>query len=175
MSEHLRFPIGRMKRPEIMTPAHRAELIQHIAEAPALLRAAVSGLTDEQLDSPYREGGWTVRQVISHVPDSHINAYVRFRWALTEEFPRIKPYDQARWAELADAKSADTETSLLLVEALHQRWVILLRSLEEDDFKRTLDHPEEGTMTLDDLLCMYGWHGRHHAAHITQLRARKGW
>ncbi len=158
-----------------MTPALRQLLIDQIAEAPALMRAAADGLTATQLDTPYREEGWTVRQVVSHVSDSHINAYIRFRWVLTEDEPVIKTYDQVAWAELTDARAGEVEVSLLLLEALHKRWVTLLRSLEEEDFRRTLHHPEEGTMTLDDLLCTYAWHGRHHAAHITALRERKGW
>ena len=159
----------------MMTPALRQLLIDQIAEAPALMRAAADGLTATQLDTPYREEGWTVRQVVSHVSDSHINAYIRFRWVLTEDEPVIKTYDQVAWAELTDARAGEVEVSLLLLEALHKRWVTLLRSLEEEDFRRTLHHPEEGTMTLDDLLCTYAWHGRHHAAHITALRERKGW
>ena len=150
-------------------------MIDQIAEVPAQFRAAVAGLTEAQVDTPYRDGGWTVRQVITHVADSHINAYVRFRWTLTEDVPTIKTYDQDQWALLADAQHGDVETSLLLIEALHGRWVMLLRSLEAADFGRTLDHPEMGPMTLDDLLAMYAWHGRHHVAHITSLRARKGW
>ena len=175
MPDNLRYPIGRIKRPAVMSTERRAALIDDIAEAPALLRAAVAGLTETQVDTPYREGGWTVRQVVTHVPDSHINAYVRFRWTLTESVPTIKPYDQNLWAELSDARSGNIETSLTLLEALHSRWVVLLRSLSEEDFGRRLDHPEDGPMTLDDLLCIYAWHGRHHAAHITALRARKGW
>ncbi len=175
MSDALRYPIGRMQRPTVVTSTHRQEMIGQIAAAPALLRAAVDGLTESQIDTPYRAGGWSVRQVVSHLPDSHIHAYVRFRWTLTEEVPTIKTYDQSLWAELADAKSSDVETSLVLLETLHRRWVTLLRSLNEEDFRRALHHPEDGLMTLDDLLCTYAWHGRHHAAHITALRACKGW
>jgi len=158
-----------------MTPDYRKRLIDQIAEAPALLRAAVAGLTEEQIDTPYREDGWTVRQVITHVPDSHINAYVRFRWVLTESVPVIKAYNEAAWAKLPDAVGGDVENSLILLETLHKRWVTLLRSLETEDFLRQLNHPEEGILTLDDLLCTYAWHGRHHAAHITTLRERMGW
>ena len=175
MSDALRYPIGRMQRPAVVSSTQRQAMIDQIAEAPALLRAAVNGLMEAQMDTPFREGGWSVRQVVSHVSDSHINAYVRFRWTLTEEIPTIKAYDQNLWAELADAKSSDVETSLVLLETLHRRWVTLLRSLSEEDFRRALHHPEDGPMTLDDLLCTYAWHGRHHAAHITALRARKGW
>jgi len=175
MTSDLRYPIGRIQRPDVMTPDYRKRLIDQIAEAPALLRAAVAGLTEEQIDTPYREDGWTVRQVITHVPDSHINAYVRFRWVLTESVPVIKAYNEAAWAKLPDAVGGDVENSLILLETLHKRWVTLLRSLETEDFLRQLNHPEEGILTLDDLLCTYAWHGRHHAAHITTLRERMGW
>ena len=175
MSTDLRYPIGGIDRSTVMTPAYRAQLIGQIAEAPALLREAVVGLTKVQLDTPYRADGWTVRQVVAHVPDSHINAYVRFRWTLTEEQPTIKAYDQERWAELTDARTSEVETSLALLEALHKRWVVLLQSLAPEDFQRTLNHPEEGLLTLDDLLRTYAWHGRHHAAHIRGLRERSGW
>lgn len=170
-----RYPIGKYTPPGEVTPALRHQAINAIAEAPAKLKAAVSGLNDAQLDTPYREGGWTVRQVAHHVPDSHLNAYVRFRLALTEDRPTIKPYDEARWAELADAKSAPIGVSLALLEPLHDRWVRLLRSLTAADFTRTANHPEWGTISLDWMLFQYAWHGRHHTAHITTLRQQKGW
>jgi uncharacterized damage-inducible protein DinB len=140
------------------------------------LRAAVTGLTDAQLDTPYRPGGWTVRQVVHHVPDSHMNAYTRFKLALTEDVPTIKPYDEAKWAELDDSKSKMVEHSLALLEALHARWVFLLERLKPADFDRKLNHPEwDAPMTLDMLLALYAWHGKHHVAHVTELRKRSGW
>jgi uncharacterized damage-inducible protein DinB len=144
-------------------------------EAPAKLRAAVRGLSNQQLDTPYREGGWTVRQVVHHVPDSHLNSYIRFKWAMTEDEPTIKPYYEDRWAELQDSKVTPIEVSLTLLESLHQRWMLLLRSFREEDWKRKLRHPELGEMTLDHMLSLYAWHGRHHVAHITSLRERMGW
>lgn len=173
----LRYPIGKFARPtKALTPAERKTAIEAIAKAPAALRVAVSGLTDAQLDTPYRMGGWTVRQVVHHVPDSHMNAYARFKLALTEETPTIKPYDEARWAELDDAKSKLVEQSLTLLEALHDRWVFLLERMQPSDFARKLNHPEwEAPLSLDVMLALYAWHGRHHVAHITGLRERSGW
>jgi uncharacterized damage-inducible protein DinB len=170
-----RYPIGKFQRQEKLTSAERRALIDQIVAAPARMREAVAGLDERQLATPYREGGWTVRQVVHHVPDSHLNAYIRFKLALTEEMPTIKPYDQAQWAELADARESPVETSLKLLESLHDRWVRLLRSMSDADFSRRLMHPENGPMTLDSVLAVYGWHGRHHTAHITALRQRKGW
>ena len=170
-----RYPIGKFEPPKVVTPALRQQAIQTIAETPAKLRAAVKGLNDSQLDTPYREGGWTVRQVIHHVPDSHMNAYVRWRLTLTEHEPTIKPYEEARWAELADAKTAPVEISLALLEPLHDRWMRLLRSLGPADFAKTLRHPEHGVRTLDWMLFLYAWHGAHHTAHVTNLRQQKGW
>jgi len=170
-----RYPIGKYTPPQEATPALRQQAIDSIAGTPAKLKAALSGLHDAQLDTPYRDGGWTVRQVAHHVPDSHLNAYVRFRLALTENQPTIKPYEEARWAELADAKSAPVAVSLALLEPLHDRWVRLLRSLTASDFARTFVHPEHGVRTLDWMLFLYAWHGRHHTAHITTLRKQKGW
>jgi len=170
-----RYPIGKYTPPQEATPALRQQAIDSIAGKPAKLKAALSGLHDAQLDTPYRDGGWTVRQVAHHVPDSHLNAYVRFRLALTENQPTIKPYEEARWAELADAKSAPVAVSLALLEPLHDRWVRLLRSLTAADFARTFVHPEHGVRTLDWMLFLYAWHGRHHTAHITELREQKGW
>ena len=170
-----RYPIGKMEMPNEITAARRQQAIATIAAAPKNLREAVRGLNDAQLDTPYREGGWTVRQVIHHVPDSHMNAYVRLKLALTEAKPTIKPYEESAWAELADAKAAPIEASQRLLEALHERWDRLWRSLKTEDFSRTLVHPEHGERTIDWLLFVYEWHGRHHAAHITELRKRKGW
>ena len=158
-----------------LTPAQRSGCIADIAAAPAGLRRAVRGLDDRQLDTPYRLGGWTVRQVVHHVPDSHLNAYTRFKLACTEPTPAIKTYDEARWAELPEARTAPIDVSLALLDSLHRRWVLFLESLGPADFARTLRHPEWGTPTVDELLAHYAWHGRHHTAHITALRERMGW
>jgi hypothetical protein len=171
----LRYPVGRFDAAAEVPHAQRAALIDSIAATPSRLRAAVEGLNDGQLDTPYRDGGWTVRQVVHHVPDSHLNAYTRFRLALTEDRPTIRPYDEASWARLPDASTAPVAISLDLLEALHTRWDILLRSLNESDFGRPLLHPDMGPMTIGALLRMYEWHGRHHVAHITGLRQRNGW
>ncbi len=171
----LRYPIGQFKWEDEMTDEKRRRYIRDIEETPAKLRAAVEGLSQEQLDAPYRPGGWTVRQVVHHLPDSHLNAYIRFKLALTEDEPTIKPYDQERWAELADARTAPVETSLVLLESLHYRWVMLLKSLSPADFVRRFRHPELGVLNLDKYLGMYSWHGAHHVAHITSLRERMGW
>jgi uncharacterized damage-inducible protein DinB len=135
----------------------------------------VAGLSDQQLDTPYRDGGWTVRQVVHHVPDSHMNAYMRIKFALTEDEPAVKAYDEARWAELPDVRDTPVETSLALLENLHGRWVALLRSMSDAEFTRTVRHPEHGLIDVDQLLALYAWHGRHHTGHITSLRARNGW
>lgn len=171
----VRYPVGKFKPEGPLTFAQREHLIGEIAEAPARLRAAVSGWSDARLDTPYREGGWTVRQVVHHLADSHMNAYIRFRLALTEQNPTIKPYDQTQWAELKDARTAPVELSLELFESLHRRMAILLKSLEAADFGKTFNHPERGAMTLDQNLALYAWHGRHHVAHITSLAKRTGW
>ena len=170
-----RYPIGRYERRDLLTAEERAAMIEQIAASPAKMREAVAGLTPQQLETPYREGGWTLRQVVHHVPDSHMNSYVRFKLALTETTPTIRPYDEARWAELADSRDTPPETSMALLESLHDRWVRLLRSMSADDFQRTLNHPENGLMTLDAMLALYAWHGRHHVAHITTTRQRNGW
>lgn len=171
-----RYPVGKFERKDTLTPTERKTLIDDIAAAPARMRAAVKGLSEKQLDTPYREGGWTVRQVVHHVPDSHMNAFTRFKLALTEDTPLIKPYDEAKWAELSDVRDTPVETSLTLLDALHDRWVRLLRAMKDADFRRPLKHPEhEGTMTLDSMLSLYGWHSRHHVGHITSLRGRMGW
>jgi uncharacterized damage-inducible protein DinB len=170
-----RYPIGRYERRDVLTPDERAAMIEQIAAVPRKMRDAVAGLTPQQLETPYRDGGWTLRQVVHHVPDSHMNSYVRFKLALTEETPTIRPYDEARWAELADSVDTPPATSMALLESLHDRWVRLLRSMSAEDFQRTLNHPENGLMTLDAMLALYAWHGRHHVAHITSTRARNGW
>ena len=171
----LRYPIGRFAYAGQSTEEERCSLISRIEAAPARLRAAVAGLTPEQLDTPYRPGGWTVRQVVHHVPDSHINSYCRFRLALTEDAPGIKGYDEALWAQLFDAHTAPVEVSLALLEALHARWVLLLRAMTAADFTRTFVHSELGQVTLDRNLALYAWHGDHHTAHVTGLRTRLGW
>jgi hypothetical protein len=174
-SNDLRYPIGRFQRPASLAPAERAAAVTAIAEAPARLREAVAGLTPDQLDTPYREGGWTVRQVVHHVPDSHLNAYVRCKLALTEEEPTIRPYDEQRWAELPEAKTAPIEPSLALLEGLHGRWVLALRGMSPADWQRPLVHLELGRLTVEQLIALYMWHGRHHTAHVTALRQRQGW
>lgn len=171
----LRYPIGKNDRKTVLTPAERHTAIDALAAAPRLLRDAVSGLTDTQLDTPYRPGGWTVRQLVHHVADSHMNAYIRFRLALTEENPIIKPYEEAKWAELADARTLPIDVSLTLLDAMHERLVTLLRGTTDDAFQRTLSHPENGPMTVDTLLGIYSWHGRHHVAHVTALKERMQW
>jgi uncharacterized damage-inducible protein DinB len=174
--EDFRYPIGTFAYAGALTAAGRDACITRIAATPAKLRAAVNGLSDTQLETPYRPGGWTVRQVVHHVPDSHLNAYTRFRLALTETTPTIRPYEEALWAELPDARSAPVEISLGLLDALHLRWVLLLRQLETEDWSRAFIHPgNRREMTLDETLAMYAWHGEHHAAHVTALRARMGW
>jgi hypothetical protein len=171
-----RYPIGRFQFDGDSTGARRQQWIEEIAAAPALLRQAVAGLTPAQLDTPYRENGWTVRQVVHHLPDSHLNAYTRIKLALTEDLPTIKPYEEARWAELPDALSGDIEPSLNLLEYLHQRWLLLLRQLKPTDFDRQFRHPEHGRIfKLAESLALYAWHGRHHVAHITSLRVRMRW
>ncbi len=168
-----RYPIGKAEVAERIGPERREELIREIEEAPRRLRAAVEGLTDAQLDTPYREGGWTVRQVVHHVPESHMNSYVRFRLALTEEEPTIKPYSEKAWAELPDARTQAIEPSLRLLEALHERWVALLRSMTPEQFARGFIHPEHSRrMSLDQALQIYAWHGRHHVAHVGLVSGR---
>jgi hypothetical protein len=173
----LRYPVGKFKRPtKPLSTAERTTAIKTIADTPANLRAAVKGLDEKQLDTPYRPDGWMVRQVVHHVADSHMNAYTRFKLALTEDTPTIKTYDEAKWAELDDGKSKLVEESLALLDALHKRWVYLLKSMQPADFARMLDHPEwENPGSLDVLLALYEWHGKHHVAHITELRRREGW
>jgi hypothetical protein len=171
----LRYPIGRFEVSQVITRDQRGTWINDIDHLPANLRRAIAGLNGGQLATPYRPDGWTVRQVIHHLADSHMNAYVRFRLALTESAPTIKPYDEAAWARLPDAKGAPIEPSLKLLESLHERLTILLRSMEDADFQRSFRHPERGEMRLDTNLGLYSWHGRHHVAHIQQLRERENW
>ncbi len=153
----------------------RAACIRQIADAPAALRAATAGFTEARFDTPYRPDGWSVRQLVHHVADSHMNAYCRFKFALTEDNPTIKAYDEAAWARVADSAATPPDVSLALLEALHKRWVVLLESMTADDFSRPLQHPERGPITLDWMVQLYSWHGRHHAAHVTELRKRNGW
>jgi uncharacterized damage-inducible protein DinB len=171
----LRYPVGKWETKGPFTNAQRKAMIESVAAAPAKLRAAVAGFNDAQLNTPYRPGGWTVRQTIHHVADSHMNAYIRFRLGITEAEPPVKAYDEKSWAELLDARTAPVDISLVLIEALHKRWVMLLETVREIDFNRNVRHPVNGTMSLDDLLALYEWHGRHHVGHITALRQRAGW
>src|SRR6266702_6262094 len=170
-----RYPIGKFHFEGPPSQDQRTKLIAEIEQAPAALRAAVKDLSTQQLDTPYREGGWTVRQVIHHLPDSHINAYIRLRLALTEEQPTVKPYDENLWAQLPDAKAGPVDVSFALLDSLHDRWVRLWRSLTADQFGRVLVHPDHGPLTVDWLLFQYAWHCRHHIAHITDLRKQKSW
>ena len=170
-----RFPIGKFAFNGPPDETERRRLIDEIEQTPAALRAAVQGLSAQQIETPYRDGGWTVRQVVHHVPESHMNAYIRFKLALTEDSPTIKPYMEDRWAKLADVQSTPLEVSLSLLDALHNRWARLLRSLEAQDWKRTFNHPELGSMPLEKNLALYAWHGRHHVAHIIELRKKMGW
>ncbi|MDQ3908090.1 MAG: putative metal-dependent hydrolase [Acidobacteriota bacterium] len=175
MNEDLSYPVGRFEWDGDTSAARRGQLIGQIADAPRLLRRAVEGLSDEQLDTPYRPGGWTVRQVAHHVPDSHMNGFTRVKLALTEDVPTIKPYDEARFAQLGDVRSTLVEVSLALLDALHARWAALFRSMSDEDFAREFRHPELGAVSLDKQLALYAWHGRHHAAHVARLRERMGW
>jgi hypothetical protein len=171
----LRYPVGKFKFPDPVSAADRTKFIEEIAETPARLRAAVAGLSDSQLDTPYRPEGWTVRQVVHHVPDSHFTSYSRFKLALTEDEPTVRPFAEDRWAELPDGKSGPVEVSLRMLECLHSRWIALLRSIAEPDWKRTFIHTDLGRVRLDQNAALYAGHGRHHVAHITGLRERMGW
>jgi uncharacterized damage-inducible protein DinB len=171
----LSYPIGKFHFEGTLTDDQKRALIGEIADVPAKLRAAITGLSEAQFDTPYRPGGWTVRQVTHHVPDSHMNAYVRFKLALTESEPAIKAYEQQLWAELPDTKETPIEVSLAMLDSLHDRWVRLLRSIKLEEWKRTFRHPELGLVTLERNLALYAWHGKHHVAHITELRKREGW
>jgi uncharacterized damage-inducible protein DinB len=174
-ADDFRYPIGRFSRPAGSTAGTRAAHIQTLRLLPERLKAAVAGLDDAQLDTPYREGGWTVRQVVHHVADSHTNGYVRTRLAETEDWPAIKPFDEEAWANLADARLLPVEISLNLLTALHARWVVLLESLSDEDFRKGFIHPEQGRKDLAEVLALYDWHSRHHTAHIIGLRRRIGW
>jgi hypothetical protein len=171
----LRYPIGKFHYEGPLTEDQKQRCLADIEQAPANLRAAIQGLSDQQLDTPYRPEGWTVRQVTHHVPDSHLNAYIRFKLALTEDDPTIKPYAEDRWARLADTQTTPVEVSLTLLDSLHTRWTRLLRSLKPEDWKRAFRHPELGEVSLEKNLALYSWHGRHHVAHITGLRERSRW
>ena len=176
MTRDLQYPIGRFTLASPITDAIRQRAVQQIAALPARMRKAVAGLSDAQLDTPYRPGGWTVRQVVHHVPDSHLNAYIRLKLALTESAPTIKPYDEKSWAMLADA-GLPVDVSLALLESVHARWVALCHALKPVDWARTFIHPEypEGPRTIDWLVQIYAWHSNHHLAHITSLKDREGW
>jgi hypothetical protein len=171
----LAYPIGHFTKPATVTADERVQYLDILAAAPAHFRRAVDGLNDEQLDTPYRPGGWTVRQVIHHIPDSHMISVGRCKMALTEENPAVKPYPEAKWAELTDGRTGPVGPSLQILEGLHARWVALLTGLSEEEWKRTFHHADLGAMRLDQTLALYAWHSRHHAAHINNLRARMGW
>jgi uncharacterized damage-inducible protein DinB len=174
--QDLRYPIGEFVFAGPLAERDRRECVARIAATPMAMRAAVAGLSAEQLDTPYRPDGWTVRQVVHHVPDSHLNAYVRFKLALTEPNPTIKPYLESRWAELPDARTAPVELSLDILDSLHRRWVVVLGQIGADDWARTYFHPEQGReVSLDEAVAFYAWHGEHHIAHVTSLRRRSGW
>jgi hypothetical protein len=172
----LRYPVGRFTFPSEVSASERKEMLAIIEALPAKMRAAVEVLNDKQLDTPYRDGGWTVRQVVHHVFDSHVNAYIRMKLAVTEDTPTIKPYDQDKWSELADARTAPVEVSLSLLEGVHRRWMIFLQSLKVEDYQLCFFHPEQKRkISLDQTLALYSWHSRHHLAHITELRKRMAW
>jgi hypothetical protein len=170
-----RYPIGKFSFDGTLSEQQKAGFLDDIEKAPAQLEAAVRGLSEKQLDTPYRDGGWTVRQVVHHVPDSHLNSYMRFKLALTEDEPMIRSYMEDRWAELPEAKTAPVGPSLALLSSLHTRWILMLRALQPADWKRTFRHPEIGLMSLEKNLALYSWHGRHHVAHVTALREKMGW
>jgi Mycothiol maleylpyruvate isomerase N-terminal domain. len=170
-----RFPIGKFHFDGPPDAQQREKLIGAIEQTPAALRAAVRGLSAQQLSTPYRDGGWTVRQVVHHVPESHMNAYIRFKLALTEDEPTVKPYMEDRWAQLPDVESTPPEVSLALMDSLHDRFVRMLRAIKPEEWKRTFRHPELGVLSLERNLALYAWHGKHHVAHITELRKRMGW
>lgn len=172
--DDLRFPIGGFKKPESISAEMRAQYMDTLRQLPERLSAAVAGLSAAQLDAPYREGGWTLRQVVHHVADSHANAYVRFKLSLTEDWPTIKPYDEAEWAKLGDSRMP-VDSSLDLVAGLHARWVALLEWMTAEDFQKGYIHPKMGRQTLELAMALYAWHSLHHTAHITSLRARQGW
>ena len=170
-----RYPIGKFSFDGPLTADQRKQYLNDIEQTPARLRTAVQGLSDEQLNTPYRDGGWTVRQLAHHVPDSHMNAYIRFKLALTEDEPTIRPYMEDRWAELPESKQAPIDVSLALLDSLHQRWTLVLRNIPDADWKRTFRHPEMGLLSLEKTLALYAWHGKHHVAHVTALREKMDW
>lgn len=170
-----RYPIGKFSFEGALTEDQKLKFLDDVEQTPTRLRAAVQGLSEQQLDTPYRDGGWTVRQLVHHVPDSHVNSYVRFKLALTEEEPTIRPYMEDRWAELPEAKTAPVELSLGLLESLHKRWNLTMRAIKPNEWKRTFRHPEMGSMNLEKALALYAWHGRHHVAQVTALREKMGW
>jgi hypothetical protein len=169
------FPIGRFQRPTSLDATAVNATISSIADLPARLNAAVQGLTPAQLDTPYRDGGWSVRQVVHHVPESHANAYTRIKLALTESNPVVKPYDESEWAKTPEVRTTPIGVSLLMLEALHARWVLLLRALTPEQWGKTFQHPESGLWRVDQAAALYAWHGTHHVAHVTSLRERSGW
>ncbi len=173
--EELSYPIGKFVYDPAITTEKRKAWIEDIARTPWKLRAAIAGLRDEQLNTEYRPGGWTIKQVIHHLADSHMNSFVRFKLALTEDNPTIKPYDEAAWANLPDGHAAPIELSLKLLDVLHERWSLLLHAMKPEAFARTFTHPERGQVTLENTLQLYVWHSHHHLAHITSLKERKGW
>ena len=175
MSDELRYPVGPCEWPAEVSAEEKRRHIRDITEMPAKLRQAVAGLSPQHLDIPYREGGWTIRQIVHHIPDSHLNSYMRFKLALTEVEPTIRPYDEKLWAEMPDARTAPVEISLDLVDALHRRWALMLGSMADADFERALQHPEIGQLKLKSLLAGYGWHCRHHVAQIVATRRRMDW
>jgi DinB superfamily len=173
--QDLRYPIGPRVRRAVFSDESRAAVIASIEQLPADMRRAVAGLADAHLDTPYRPGGWTVRQVVHHVADAHMVVNTRARIALTEDNPPVKMWDHATWAELSDAKSMPIDDSLAILDAAHRRLVHLLRTLAADQWRRTMTHPEWGVVSIDDLIELCAWHGEHHTAHVTQLRKRSGW
>jgi hypothetical protein len=174
--EKIKYPIGKYNPPKPITEHHIEQWIHELENYPARLREKVSGLDEDQLDTPYREDGWTVLQLVHHIVDSHLNAYIRTKLTLTEDTPTIKPYFQDRWAELPDSFDTPVETSIRMLESLHKRWTILLKSLSNDHFDRSLYHPEdEMEMTLGYLIGMYAWHGSHHLAHVNNLIKASNW
>jgi hypothetical protein len=175
MNQDPRYPIGRFDRNITVTKDMRREFINTIASLPVQLRKEVEKLTQQQLDTPYREGGWTVRQVIHHIPDSHLNAYIRFKLALTEDNPAIKTYKENLWAELMDTVQTPIEIPLTLLESLHIKWVVLLNSMTDEQFERTCFHPDWKEIRLSKMLALYAWHSKHHLAHITELKTRMKW
>ena len=174
MSENLRFPVGEFDKNIEVTPKVRKQFIGTIADLPKNLEKAVADLNDKQLDAPYRPQGWTIRQTVHHIADSHLNAYIRFKLALTEDAPTIRPYYEDRWAELADSRMP-IDVSMKIIEGVHSRWVNFLNAMSDEDFKKLLIHPESGEWTLEKMLGLYDWHSKHHAAHITNLREREKW